>query len=252
MPKLSVYIVTYNEEHRLEKTLQAASQVADEIVVVDSGSEDKTVDIAKKYGAKIYYNEWKTYCEQKHFAENKCSNNFVLLIDADEVLSDELIAEIKAEKQDFKANAYKIKIVDMLPHDKKPSRFAQTFNPVRLYNRQYASMPKDKMNKDRVDVAEGQKIAQLNGKILHYSFVSLERALDKFNRHSTELQKTLVKEGKSFSVLRLVTEYPRQFCRYYFLKGYVFRGTDGFICASTMAYFRYLKIAKWFESRPMK
>lgn len=252
MVKLSVYIVTYNEELRLERTLEKASQVADEIVVVDSGSEDNTVEIAKKYGAKVYHNAWKTYCDQKNFAENKCSYDHVLLIDADEVLSDELIKEINLLKEDFKLAAYKIKIVDMLPHDIKPSCFAQTFNPVRLYNRKLASMPKDKMNKDRVEVKAGEQIGQLKGKILHYSFLSLEKALEKFNRHSTELQKTLAKENKSFSTLRLVTEYPRQFCRYYIGKGYIFRGTDGFICASVMAYFRYLKIAKWFESRPIK
>ena len=63
LEKLSVYIVTFNEEVRLERTLKAAKQVADEIVVVDSGSTDNTIAIAKHNGAKVIYNEWKTYCE---------------------------------------------------------------------------------------------------------------------------------------------------------------------------------------------
>lgn len=247
MEKLSVYIVTFNEEARLERTLKAAKQVADEIVVVDSGSTDNTTDIAQKNGAKVIYNEWKTYCEQKHFAQNQCSNNWVLLLDADEVLSDDLIKEINECKKNPIYNAYKIKIADMLPHDKAPSKFAHRFNPVRLYNRKYAQMPKDKMNKDRVDVDPNQKIGQLKSEIYHYSFVCVEQLVEKFNRHSTELQKTLIKEKRKFTKLRLYTELPCQFIKYYLFKGYIFRGVEGFICANVAAWFRFLKIAKWFE-----
>jgi len=91
MVKLSVYLVTLNEEKRLEKTLKAASKVADEIVVVDSGSTDKTKDIALKYKAKFIFHEWKNISAQKHFAQNECKNDWVLSLDADEVLSEKLI-----------------------------------------------------------------------------------------------------------------------------------------------------------------
>jgi glycosyltransferase involved in cell wall biosynthesis len=247
MPKLSVYIVTLNEEQRLGKTLKAAQEVADEIIVVDSGSTDKTEEIAKQYGAKFIFNEWKTYCWQKHFAETQCSFDWVLLLDADEVLSNKLIDEIKQIKSNPKFMAYKIKIADMLPNDVVPSRFARRFNPVRLYNKKIASMPADKMHKDRVDVPEDQKIGQLQAEIYHYSSLSITDTIEKYNRHSSELQKDLIKEGRHFSKLRLYTEYPRQFLRYYLAHGYIFRGADGFIYASLMAYFRFLKIAKWFE-----
>ena len=99
MINLSVYIITLNEEKRLAKTLKQAQKVADEIIVVDSGSTDKTLEIAKKHNAKIIYNEWKSYCEQKHFAETQCTNDYVLMLDADEVLSDELVKEIKTLKK---------------------------------------------------------------------------------------------------------------------------------------------------------
>jgi hypothetical protein len=136
----------------------------------------------------------------------------------------------------------------MLPHDLKPSFFARRFNPVRLYHRQYASMPADKMNKDRVDVAKKTAIGQMKAEIYHYSSLSIADTLEKYNRHSTELQKTLQKDNRRFSKIRLYTEYGRNFLRYYFAHGYVFRGTDGFVYASLMAYFRFLKIAKWFEN----
>lgn len=249
---LSVYIITLNEEKRLAKTLKQAQKVADEIIVVDSGSTDKTLEIAQSHKAKTIHNDWKSYCEQKHFAESQCTNDWVLMLDADEVLSDELVKEIKAFKKNPEYNAYRIKIIDMFPTDTTPSRFALNFNPVRLYNRYCAYMPKDKMNKDRVKVIEGHKIAQMQAPILHYSIISIEDTVNKFNTHSTELQKTLEKEKRSFSVLRLFIEFPYQFLKYYFGKKYVFRGAYGFIMANVMAYFRFLKVAKRFETQMLR
>lgn len=247
--KLSVYIVTLNEEQRLNRTLIQAAKVADEIIIVDSGSTDNTVNIAHKHGAKVIFHEWESYCKQKHFAEQQCKNDWVLLLDADEVLSDALVAEINNLGNKPKYNAYRIKITNMLPHEETPRKFAETFNVVRLYNRKYASMPEDLWNKDRVSVDKGQKIGNLKAPILHYCLLSIEQATNKYNIHSTELQKTLIAEKRHFSILRLVTEFPRQFCRYYFCKKFIFMGVNGFIQAMLLANFRFLKIAKYFEAR---
>lgn len=247
MVKLSVYLVTLNEELRLEKTLKAATKVADEIVVVDSGSTDKTKQIAEKFKAKFVFHKWKNISSQKHFAQNKCANDWVLSLDADEVLSDELIAEIKQIKKNPTADAYKIKICNMFPGDKKPRVFAQSFNAVRLYNRDCAYMPPDLWNKDRVEVNNPENVFQLKNKIYHYCFLSLEQATAKYNLHSSELVKTVVAEKRYFTKLRLYTEFPRQFLRYYFLKRYFLLGTQGFVQAMVLSHFRFLKIAKWFE-----
>ena len=94
--QLSVYIITLNEEARIEATIKQAKKVADEIIVVDSGSKDKTVEIAKKLGSKVIHHDWESYCKQKSFAEKQCTNDWVLMLDADEVLSEELVTELKA------------------------------------------------------------------------------------------------------------------------------------------------------------
>ena len=247
MVKLSVYLVTLNEELRLEKTLKAAAKVADEIVVVDSGSTDKTKQIAEKFKAKFVFHKWKNISSQKHFAQNKCTNDWVLSLDADEVLSAELIAEIKQIKKNPQHHAYEVKICNMFLQDKKPRLFAQSFNVVRIYNRQFAHMPPDLYNKDRIKVNEGEKVGQLQGKIHHYCFFSLEQATSKYNLHSSELLHTAMAEKRRFSCLRLYTEFPRQFLHYYFIKRYCLLGTQGFIQAMFLANFRFLKIAKWFE-----
>ncbi len=250
--KISVYIVTLNEEKRLDKTLSAASKIADEIVIIDSGSTDKTKEIALKYNAKFIYHQWETYCAQKSFAEQQCTYNWVLLLDADEVLSEELIEEInnlKTKKTNY--HAFKIKICNMFPEDEKPRRFTQTFNVIRLYDRNFAYMPPNKFNKDRIKVKEKAKTGKLQGKIYHYCFLNIEQAVEKYNRHSSELLKTLTVEHRSFTALRLITEFPYQFFKYYFFKRYFLLGTRGFIQAMTLAGFRFLKIAKWFEKEAL-
>lgn len=246
MIKLSAYLVTLNEEQRLEKTLKAVSKVADEIIVVDSGSKDKTEKIAKKYKAKFIFHKWKNISSQKNFAQNKCTNDWVLSLDADEVLSQELIDEIKHLKKQPAADAYKIKIADMLPGDTKPRFFAKTYNQVRLYDRTKANMPDD-LTHDRVVWDNHCVVAQLKGKVHHYSYISLAQLWFKLNMYTDELVKTALEKNKKYSRLRLYTEMPRQFLVYYFKRRYFLYGTCGFWMATSYAYFRFLKIAKWFE-----
>lgn len=246
MVKISAYIVTLNEEKRLGKTLQALKKVADEIFVIDSGSTDKTQEIAKKYGAEFLFHKWKNISAQKHYGQELCHNDWVLSLDADEVLSPELIAEIKEKMKKPTADAYRIKICDMLPGDKKPRLFAKTYNQVRLYNRKKSNMPDDLTN-DRVVVGENVVVEQLQAKVFHYSYISLTQTWFKLNMYTDELVKTAVEQGRKYSKLRLYTEFPRQFLVYYFKKRYFLYGTCGFWMATTYAYFRFLKIAKWFE-----
>lgn len=246
MVKISAYIVTLNEEKRLGKTLQALKKVADEIFVIDSGSTDKTQEIAEKYGAKFLFHKWKNISAQKHYGQELCHNDWVLSLDADEVLSPELIAEIKEKMKNPAADAYRIKICDMLPGDKKPRLFAKTYNQVRLYNRKKSNMPDDLTN-DRVVIGEGAVVEQLESKVFHYSYISLTQTWFKLNMYTDELVKTAVEQGRKYSKLRLYTEFPRQFLVYYFKKRYFLYGTCGFWMATTYAYFRFLKIAKWFE-----
>lgn len=248
MVKISAYIVTLNEEKRLGKTLQALKNVADEIFVIDSGSTDSTKEIALSYGAQFVFHEWKNISSQKHYGQELCHNDWVLSLDADEVLSDELIAEIKEKMKDPQADGYRIKICDMLPGDKKPRMFAKTYNLVRLYNRKKCNMP-DYLTNDRVIVGEGAIIEQLQNKVYHYSYVSLSQIWFKLNMYTDELVRTAVEQGRHYSYLRLYTEFPRQFLFYYFIRRYCLYGTCGFWMATTYAYFRFLKIAKWFEWR---
>ena len=252
--KLSVYIVTLNEEERLENTLKAASQVADEILIVDSGSTDRTKEISEKYSARLIFNKWKNISSQKRYAQNACLNDWVLSLDADEVLSEGLIEEIRDLKStgDIPSqNAYKIKIFAMYPGDKKPRFFANHYNLVRLYNRTQATMPDD-LTHDRVVLQQDGRIIQLKNNIHHFSYISLTKIWYKYNNYSDELVKTAIETGKSYSKFRLIVEFPAQFLRYYILRRQCLHGWWGFISAVTSAYFRFLKIAKYIEYQMTK
>ncbi|MDA9573757.1 glycosyltransferase family 2 protein [Rickettsiales bacterium] len=138
---ISVYIITFNEQDRINDTIIAAKKVADEIIIIDSGSTDNTKIIAKKHNIDVIYNKWHSYCEQKYFAQNKCRNDWVLMIDADEVISDQLAQEINQLKLDDQYCSFKIKIRNILPNQKKPHNIIADYNVVRLYNKKICSMP---------------------------------------------------------------------------------------------------------------
>lgn len=246
MIHLSAYIVTLNEQERLGRTLEALCQVADEIIIVDSGSTDKTEEIAQKYGARFMFHPWKNISAQKHFAQEQCQNEWVLSLDADEVLSPALMEEIKKIKENPEADAYRMRIGDMFPGFKKPRKWTRKYNLVRLYNRHKATMPDD-LTHDRVVRFDGCRVEQLKNEIYHYSYLSLSQTWYKYNMYTDELVKTALATGKNYSKIRLITEFPYQFFRYYFVRRYIFNGTWGLVMAMTLAYFRFLKISKFFE-----
>lgn len=252
--KLSVYIVTLNEEERLENTLKAASKVADDILVVDSGSTDRTEEIARKHGARFVFNKWKDISSQKRFAQNACLHDWVLSLDADEVLSEKLIEEINDLKKiegSPSTNVYKVKIIACYPGQTKPGIFANHYNLVRLYNRTRATMP-DNLILDRVVLGDDCQVKQLKNEIYHYSYISLTKLWYKYNLYSDEQVKAAIATGKNYSKLRMIVELPAQFFRYYILRGQFLHGWWGFIAAMTSAYFRFLKIAKYVEYQMMK
>ena len=101
---LSVGIITYNEEKNILKVIKAVEKIADEIIIVDSNSTDNTVDLVKKNGAQVFVESWKGYGPQKNSVIEKCNQDWILLIDADEIVSEKLgerIFEIINSKPEF-------------------------------------------------------------------------------------------------------------------------------------------------------
>ena len=247
MARLSAYMITLNEERRLPRTLQALSEVADEIVLVDAGSADSTVDIARSYGARVYHREWDNYSAQKAYAENLCSGNWLLNIDADEEISPELAGEIGRAVEGDSADIYRIRIIDVFPGCSRPNRWVRHYNVIRLYKTGYAKMG-ETFSCDRVGlIRPDARVGQLHNLVYHHSFISIHQTVGKYNDYTDQQIETIIKEGKKYSPWRMIFAMSCSFFKYFFLHRQFLYGFWGYINAVNVSYARFLKFAKYYE-----
>jgi glycosyltransferase involved in cell wall biosynthesis len=245
---LSVFLITLNEADRLGTTLAAVKGLASEIIVVDSGSTDGTVEVARTAGARVIREAWRGYGPQKRFAEEQCAGPWLLNLDADEFVPPELAAEIRAlfAAGEPRHVAYKVQIADQLPDSPAPKRFAYGPSPVRLY-RKDAGRYSDSPVHDRVDLKPGSSVGRLRQRIHHRSSRSLAHQLAKINSYTDKQVADLAARGKTLSAWRLLFEMPAAFFKYYVLRRQFIHGFYGFTTSITAAFGRYLRVAKLIE-----
>lgn len=240
--KISVFIITKNEADRIKPVITAAKPIADEILVIDSGSTDKTREIAKNCGATVIFNEWQGYGPQKIFGEKSCKNDWILNIDADEIVSEKLANEIKnLTLGDF--HGYHIKIVNKFPFDKKPHKFAYFYNQLRLYNRKFGGF-KDSTVHDSVQMQNNTKIGQLKHRISHQSFRDISHWIEKLNSYSSMQAEDAFKKGKNPSSLKIALTPIFSFFKAYFIRRYFIYGLNGIIYSKIFALSRLAKMIK--------
>jgi glycosyltransferase involved in cell wall biosynthesis len=244
---ISVFIIARNEADRIGVTIKSVIDWVDEVIVIDSGSEDKTVEVAESFGAKTFFNAWNGYGLQKRFGEDKCKNRWLLNIDADEeitpALADEIQQVFAAGKPQFAA--YSIPVRDLLPGETELARGAHTNTCIRLYNREHARFSDSPVH-DSVIVQRGQ-VGALTQPALHRSFRSLAHAIEKMNSYTTAQAKHLCKRRMFLPHVRLVLEFPVSFFKDYILRLYCLRGLRGFTYAIVYAFSRVVRIAKYLE-----
>lgn len=252
MIKLSLYLITYNEELRLPKTLEAAKSLADEIVIVDCGSTDRTEEIAKRYGARFYYNRWVSFGDQVRVAEEYCTNDWVLRLDADEELTPELVQEIAEIKKNPDCDGYKLRIGDVYPGITRPIRLTKHYKLIRLYNRKKMKML-GVLDHDDVDpIVPEVKVRTLHNFVCHHSYISFSRVISKQNRATDTQIQMLIKSGKRYPAWRMIGVSTFEFLKQYFLYRHFLYGYWGFINASSVAFFRFTKFAKWYEHEQLE
>ncbi len=246
--KISVFIITKNEADRIFEVINAVKEIADEILVIDSGSEDKTCEIAAKAGAKIMFNSWQGYGAQKIFGENQCRNKWILNIDADEEVSQDLCHEIKSIfAQNLQENFYgfRIKITNKFRFEKKPKKLAYFYNQLRLYNKDFAGFKNSAVH-DSVELRESNptKISQLKNIIYHQSFRSFSHWIDKINSYSQMQAADSFKKGKCPSFLKIIFIPTFAFLKAYLVRRYFIYGFDGIIYSYLFAFSRFAKAIK--------
>ncbi len=248
MIPISVSIIAKNEGDRIAQIIKAVKDVADEILLIDSGSSDDTCKIAMQEGAKVMFNEWNGYGAQKIFAENQCKNNWILNIDADEEVSPQLSSEIKevfSKEIAQDVAGFRIKIVNKFRFEKAPKKSAYFYNQFRLYNKNLAGF-RDSTVHDSVILKEGvvAKILQLEGIIYHQSFKSFNHWIEKINSYSQMQASDALQKGKKIGALKIIFIFPFAFLKAFFVRKYFLYGLDGFIYSFLFAFSRFAKNIK--------
>jgi glycosyltransferase involved in cell wall biosynthesis len=247
---LSVLIRTLNEADRIEATLIAARQLGADIVIVDAGSKDATVEICTRNGARVVTNAWPGFGPQRHFGETKCAHDFVFSLDADEIVTPEMAAEIRAH---FVAGAVPPRLMIVrkavvFPHRKAPTRWAFCHEQVLIYDRRIARTGSNP-NWDKLDVTVDDKPVMIRAPLWHYSFRDWHHMLAKANYVARLAADTQPTRGRIPLVLRVIFELPMTFLKFYFLRRYCLGGIDGFTTAMLTAVGRFARVAMMLERK---
>jgi glycosyltransferase involved in cell wall biosynthesis len=223
--KLSVTIITKNEEKNIGRCL-ASVQWADEIIVVDSGSTDLTLNVCKLYKCKIIQTKWQGFGKTKQFAVNSTSNDWVLSIDADEEISPKLKDTIQNILENTDKKAYKIKRTSFyIGKEVKHCGWNKDF-PLRLFHKKFAEF-NDKSVHESVKTKE--KIGIIYDVILHYSFPTLKKHLEKMIRYSELGAESLFQKGRKSSIGNAVFRGIFKFIKMYFLQAGYLDGKTGLL-----------------------
>ncbi len=245
--RLSLVVTTYNNVDTLARCLDSVS-CADEIMVLDSGSTDGTVEVARQRGARIEHQSFHGYAEQKQKAIDLAESNWVLLLDADEALTpqaDNLIAQVKLNPQ---ARGYRLpRREQMFWSFQHPLSRMNTH--LRLFDRRVG-----RMNQAPVHAApevRGRVLVLRGAVFLHYGEPDIATKVRKLNAYSSGMTTPERASRVRFVRTRMVFYPPFFFLRQYVFKRYFLSGWAGYISAASGAYYVFIKYAKLYELRQL-
>jgi len=239
--KISATIITYNEERNLPRAIESL-RAADEILIVDSGSSDRTIEIAEKLGVRVFESAWPGYAKQKNVAADRAENDWILSLDADESLSESLEAEIwQLKKNGPQFDAYTMpRMAQYLGRWIRHSGWYPD-RKVRLYDRRKAQWSGEFVHESvRVDGTVGH----LESNLLHFTCNSLSEHLKTMDRYTTLAAEQLLAAGEKPSYGRLILEPPWTFLRTYVLQFGFLDGLEGLAIANMAALYNFVKYAK--------
>lgn len=247
---ISVCIITRDEERNIEACLESVA-FADEIVVVDSGSTDRTVEFATEFGARVIQQPFLGHVKQKQFAVERATHDIVLCLDADERVDGRLRAAIEGllEKAVLDHSGYEVN-----RHTFYLGRFIDHGGwfpewRLRLFDRRRGRWAGVDPH-DRVEV-DGSTL-RLDGELIHFNYRDITHHVAKINSYTSISAREKERAGKRVSVFALLTRPPARFLRMYLLRGGFRDGVRGLIVATLGAFYVFLKYAKAWERQNVK
>lgn len=241
---LSVVLITLNPGPKLEKCLHSC-QWAQQIIILDSGSTDETYNIATKYNAKIQHQDWLGFGKQKQKATKLADHDWILSLDADEWLSDELSANIQQLFQKSPSqNAYFLTRCNCFM-----GRFLKHGegypDPIlRLFNRQYAKWTDHEVHEY---VTTTEKTGKINGDLMHESGEDIQHYLTKQNRYTTLQAKQLWQKKKKIGCNKLILSPLLRFAKFYLIRQGFRDGIPGLVHIAIGCWNSFIKYAKLIE-----
>jgi glycosyltransferase involved in cell wall biosynthesis len=243
-PKVSVYMITYNNEETIERALKSVTW-ANEIVIVDSFSNDRTVEIGRKFTDKLFQRKWPGHRDQYQYAADLTTHEWIMFVDADEEVSPELAQEIR------EVLGGKVEGVDGFFVYRRTFYLGRWIRyggwypdgEIRLYRR----------NKGRWEgglharvVIEGT-VRSLKNQYLHYTYRNISDQIQTIDKYSRIAAEDMVKQGERFSLFKLLFHPPFRFIKEYFFKSGFRDGLPGFVIVISTMYYVFIKYAKLWE-----
>lgn len=226
---LSVIIIAKNEAANIGRCLQSVHHFADEIIVLDSGSNDATMAIARQYTDKVFATDWQGYGIQKQRALALATGDWVLNLDADESVDLKLKSAIEQAIRSDEADAFRIPIRQNFYG--KPLRYSSSpSRHIRLFKREGARYSEDIVH-EKVVLPDNWRVKQIKQAICHYSYQDLSHALYKVNRYSSYSAKIRIKNKKAPSFIKVLAASGWMFFRSYVLQRGFLDGKEGLVFA---------------------
>jgi glycosyltransferase involved in cell wall biosynthesis len=244
---LSVTVITLNEERDLERCLESVAW-ADEIIVVDSGSTDRTCEIARACGARVLPRAWTGNDDQKNHAIDRARHRWILSLDADEWLTPEGVAEVREVLTNLQAVGYAFN-----RHSSFCGEFLKrTWNPdwqLRLFDRRQGRFAGGKVH-ESVAMGLRGRVLRMSERLPHMAYRTVNEYVERINRYTGLAAETLAERGRRTSWIRLLFAPPATFLKMLVVKGGVRDGGRGLVVAAGSAFYVALKYIKlWGRTR---
>ena len=241
MAGISAVIITKNEEKNIERCLQSLKGIVDEIIVVDSFSTDTTQAICEKFEVRFFQHTFNDYSNQKNIANSYAQFEYILSIDADEAVSDEMKTSILQQKASLSADAYNF--------NRRTNYCGKWIyhcgwypdNKVRLFKKELANW-QGEIHESLI--LKGNNVQFLKGDLLHYSYASIYQHIEKLNHFTEMAANELFERGKQTNNFKIIIGSSFEFIRKFILQKGFLDGYYGFVISVMSAYYKFFKYAK--------